>query len=463
MKKIICISAFFFMMCVTSSAQLSGGGDLNPDLKPPKKAQEAWQDLKIGLSVHWGPSSLGGKEISWARGEGASFTEAIDKETYDNFYKDFAPVNFDAEKWVELMNQWGIKYMAPTGKHHDGFALWFSDYSEYDMENAKLKIDIMKELSEACRKNDIMFGSYYSNLDWYHPDWYPYQHGGPGELFEVYDDTPNLDRYITYMKNQVIELIEKYGVDFLQFDGEWDSTYTHEIGSALYRKFHEVKPDILINSRIDVGRNHAEGHGNLDGEKYCGDYQERERITFLNNDVLGWLDHPWQAWVTLDKGQWSYRPNPELITLDELIVDMVNVIGNNGNYMINLGPQPDGNFDPEQVELMNSFGEWIQKHQEAIYGTRGGPFYPFEEGVSTRKGDKAWLYIIDSTAQKVELKPTKQKLKSAKVFGAKQKVPFELKDGVLIFNLTGIQSSDPLRIIELVFNKKVDMPEKVRK
>ena len=459
-KHILIIIVLTCLSYLSSFSQLSGGGDLNPDLKSPKKAQEAWQDLKIGLSVHWGPSSIGGKEISWARGEGASFTEAVDKETYDNFYKEFAPINFDAEKWVGLMKQWGIKYMAPTGKHHDGFALWFSDYSEYDMENAKLKIDIMKELSQACKKNDIMFGSYYSNLDWYHPDWHPYQHGGPGELFEVYDDTPNLDRYITYLENQVIELIEKYEVDFLQFDGEWDSTSTHEIGSAWDRKCHDVKPNILINSRIDVGRNHADGHGDLDGEKYCGDYQERERITFLNNDVLGWLDHPWQAWVTLDKGQWSYRPNPELITLDELILDMVKVIGNNGNYMINLGPQPDGNFDPEQVELMNGFGEWIHKHSDTVYGTRGGPFYPFAAGVSTRKGKKAWLFITDSSAQRIQLKSPEQRLKSAQVFGTVKKVPFEFRDGLLSFDLSKINHTRPVLVLELAYNRTVEMQKK---
>lgn len=450
----------FFLFFGNAFAQLSGGGDLNPDLKAPKKTQEAWMDLRIGLSVHWGPSSLGGHEISWARGEGASFTEAIDKETYDNFYKDFAPVNFDANKWVKLMKRWGVKYMAPAGKHHDGFALWFSDYTEYDMENAKLKIDIMKELSEVCKKNDIMFGSYYSNLDWYHPDWIPYQHGGPGELFEVYRDTPNLERYFKFMKNQVIELIEKYGVDFIQFDGEWDSTYTHEVGSQLYRRLHEVKPDILINSRIDVGRNHAEGHGNLDGQKYCGDYQERERITFLKNDVLGWLDHPWQAWVTLDKGQWSYRPNPELITLDELILDMVNVIGNNGNYMINLGPKPDGSFDEEQVELMNGFGKWIHAHDKAIYGTRGGPFYPFEEGVSTRKGKKAWLFITNLEAENLQLNNPNQKLLSAKVYGSDKKVTFKTEGDIINFDLPKAEKNAPVLVIELKFEEGVEMQQK---
>lgn len=210
-------------------AQLSGGGDLNPDLKAPAEAQERWMDLRIGLSVHWGPSSHGGEEISWSR------NSKIKKEVYDNYYKEFAPDKFDAKEWAQLMKRWGVRYMAPTAKHHDGFCLWYSYYTDYDMENAKLKVDIMKELAKACKKEDIMFGAYYSNLDWYHPDWYPYQYGGPGPLFEQYDDTPNLERYFKFFENQVVELIDNYDVDFVQFDGEWDSTYTHQVGSCFLR------------------------------------------------------------------------------------------------------------------------------------------------------------------------------------------------------------------------------------
>ena len=198
------ISMVFVLLSINAVAQLSGGGDLNPDLKAPKEAQEKWMDLRVGLSVHWGPSSLGGEEISWSR------SRQIPKETYDNYYKEFAPVKFDADEWARLMKRWGIKYMAPTAKHHDGFCLWYSDYSDYDMSNAKHRVDIMAELARACKKHDIMLGAYYSNLDWYHPDWAPYNFGGPGPLFEKKEDSPNLERYFKFFENQCIELINKY-------------------------------------------------------------------------------------------------------------------------------------------------------------------------------------------------------------------------------------------------------------
>ncbi|MCL3782028.1 hypothetical protein EMN47_16700 [Prolixibacteraceae bacterium JC049] len=447
----------FLIICLllvhSTYAQLSGGGDLNPEMSAPKKTQEKWMDLRIGLSVHWGPSALGGKEISWSR------HSIIPKEKYDNFYKEFAPEKFNAEEWAKLMKRWGVKYMAPTGKHHDGFCLWFSDYTTYDMENAKLKVDIMQELAKACKKHGIMLGSYYSNLDWYHPDWYPYLYGGPGPLFEKKSDSPNLERYFKFFEDQVVELITKYDLDFLQFDGEWDSTYTHEVGSRLYKRFHEVKPEILLSSRIDIGRRSAGNgnHLNMDGKKYCGDYQERERVVNHGNNVIAWLDHPWQAWVTIDKTQWSYNPKPDLMNVNDLIIDLVSVVGNNGNYMINLGPRPDGSFDAEQIALMDEMGKWLKKYGKAIYGTRGGPFYPFPEGVSTRKGKKAWLFITDSKTTKIVLPNVTERLLSAKVFGKQQHVNYNVEKGFISFDLPQKQTTEPVRIIELKFDKKVEM------
>ncbi|MEN7546888.1 alpha-L-fucosidase [Rapidithrix thailandica] len=459
MKRLILLVFVLMSIIHLSQAQLSGGGDLNPDLKAPKEAQERWMDRRVGLSVHWGPSALGAEEISWSR------DSRIKKEFYDNFYKQFNPVKFDANEWVWLMKRWGIKYMSPTGKHHDGFCLWYSDYTPYDMENAKRKIDIMAELSKACKKNDIMFGSYYSNLDWYHPDWAPYQYGGPGPLIEKQKDSPNLERYYRFMENQVIELIEKYGVEFIQFDGEWDDTYTHEVGSRLYRRFHEVKPDVLLSSRIDIGRR-SEGSGNhlyMDGQKYAGDYQERERLVNHGNNITSWLDHPWQAWVTIDKTQWGYNHDPVLMTGDELILDMVSVVGNNGNYMINLGPRPDGSFEAEQIALMDELGLWLNKHQKAIYGTRGGPFYPFKHGVSTRKGKKAWLMITDQNVDKLYLPKLQQQIVNARVFGTDNKVAFSVHQDLLSFELTGIQYEGPVTVIELEFDEEVEMGPKMKK
>ncbi|MFI3295821.1 MAG: alpha-L-fucosidase, partial [Rikenellaceae bacterium] len=446
------------IFCTTTSLsqdKLSGGGDLNPDLRVPYQAQQEFLDLRIGLSVHWGPSSLGGKEISWSRGD------LIPKETYDAYYKDFNPVDFDAKQWCQLMERWGIKFIAPTAKHHDGFALWFSDYSDYDMQNAAYPIDIMEELRRECEKSGIVLGAYYSNLDWYHPDWTPYLYGGPGDLFPLYDDTPNMERYLLYMKNQVSELIEKYGVKFVQFDGEWDATYTHEIGSRLYRELHEVESDILLSSRIDIGRRSegANNHLYMDGQKYAGDFMDRERLVNHGNNVTEWFDDAWQAWVTIDRTQWSYNPTPQLMTAHEMIEDMIGVIGNNGNYMINVAPTPSGTFVPEQIALMDTLGMWIHAHSEAIYGTRGGAYYPFDQGVSTRKGNKVWLFIIDNEVVDLQLPSLSQKILSATVFGTSTPVSYDDRGQVTTFVLPP-GDGEQIRVVELSFGEEVRMSER---
>ncbi len=448
---------FSSFVVLGQTTYLSGGGNLNPDLKAPVEAQNRWQDLRVGLSVHWGPSSLGGKEIGWSRGT------VIPVKEYDAYYKKFNPSKFDANEWCRFMKRWGIRYISPTAKHHDGFAIWFSDYSPYTMREAALPIDIMAELKKACDKHGIVLGAYYSNIDWFHPDWAPYKHGGPGTLFEKQDDSPNLERYFDYMEKQVCELITKYDLEFIQFDGEWDSTYTHKIGSRMYRRFHEVKPDILLNSRIDIGRRMAgaNSHIELDGTKYCGDFQDRERLVNRHNNITKWGDHPWQAWVTIDKRQWSYNPDPQLMEVKELIRDLVEVVGCNGNYMINLGPSPEGDFAPEQIALMDSLGLWLEDHAEAIYGTRGGPYYPFEGGVSTRKGNKAWIFITDNDLKTVALPSLPQKIRSVCDFETGTEVEVSDRKGKTTFILPEVKPDEPVRVIQLTFKENVQMhPEK---
>lgn len=272
-------------------------------------------------------------------------------------------------------------------------------------------------------------------------------------------DSPDLARYFDYMANQVCELIDRYDLAFIQFDGEWLATYTHEIGSEMYRRFHNRKPDILLNTRIDIGRRMAgvDNHIDLDGTKYAGDFQDRERLTNRGNQVAVWGDHPWQAWVTIDRSQWAYNPSPKLMTAAELIRDMVGIVGSNGNYMINLGPRPDGAFEPEQVALMDTLGMWLKRYGKAIYGTRGGPYYPFDGGVSTWNGRRAWLLITDSALQMLELPNPPQRLVSARDGCSGDKVGFTVSETGTRFELPTSQAEEPVRVVELKFAAPVDM------
>ncbi len=412
MKKIIVL----LLICHFSFGQKIGGGDLNPGIYTNQKAIEKFQNMRLGVSIHWGPNSVGGKEISWSRGVETSQAE------YDNFYKSFNPTKFNADEWVKIIDAFGAKYVTITTKHHDGFSMWHSDFSEYDIEATPFKRDILKELSEACKKKGVVFGTYYSSLDWYHPD-YPIEkreHGAPGALFPKNSDSPNMNRYFTYMKNQINELITKYNTQIIQFDGDWDPNWTHAVGSDMYLYIRKLNDNILVNNRTDKGR-HPNGtlsNAPWNAQIFAGDFEERERLTASTNDdgtgqinMLGKASYPWQAWVTLDNSQWSWKPNFKFRSSEDVVIDFLKTIGDGGNYFINIGPRPDGTFEKSAVDIITKAGVWIKKHADAIYGTKGGPFVFENKYTSTVKGKIINLFVFDNSINKITLKETK-KLKS---------------------------------------------------
>jgi len=429
------ISSFILILLLISSdgiTQNRGGGNLNPGISTNQESIEKFMDLRLGLSIHWGPSSIGGKEISWSR------DKEIPKEIYDNYYKTFNPSEFDAREWVELAIEGGMKYISITSKHHDGFSLWPSSYTEYDISSTPFKRDIVKELSEACKNEGLVFGSYYSIIDWYHPDYQPYNHGGPGELYPQFDDTPNFERYIIFMKNQLKELVIDYGAKIIQFDGEWDPTWNHQLGSDLYMYVRKLNDDVLVNSRTDVGRFNLNAEtGMWDWRIYAGDFEERERmVDWVQNEthILGKSDSPWQAWVTVDQAQWSWNETPRLLSSDEVIIDLLKTIGDNGNYLINLGPRPDGTFHPDQVALVKEFGKWVRKYSEGIYGTRGGPFSQEDSYTSTIKDQTVYLFVYDHSLNKIKLDAGKHKVERVSDFEGEE-LSYSMENNSLIIEV----------------------------
>ena len=187
----------------------------------PDDPMQAWRDMKFGLFVHWGPVSLVGTEIGWSRGR------EVPSEEYDQLYKRFNPTLFDAEAWVTVAKRAGMKYLVLTSKHHDGFCLWPSKYTDYHIGNTPFKRDVMRELADACAKHGIQFCTYHSICDWYHPD---YPLGSPGGSTKK--PNPNMPRYYEYLRNQTREIIENYGpLGIMWFDGEWEEPWTLEYGN----------------------------------------------------------------------------------------------------------------------------------------------------------------------------------------------------------------------------------------
>jgi alpha-L-fucosidase len=411
------IILFFISLLISHTAlpQKTGGGELNPGIYTNEKSLEQFKNMRFGLSIHWGPNVNAAKEISWSRGKETS------KEEYDTLYKQFNPVKFNSSGWVKLIQDFGMRYVLITSKHHDGFSMWHSDYSVYDVEATPFKRDILKELSDECSKKGIVFGTYYSTLDWYHPDYQPYGPGGPGRLFPKFNDTPNQQRYWVYVKNQVRELITKYHSQIIQFDGDWDSTFTHSIGSDLYLYIHALNNKVLVNSRTDKGRFPPPPYNKKEpwrADIFAGDFEERERITenFAQNGekVYGKSKHPWQAWVTADKSQWSWKPNPSQLSAQDIITDLLKTIGDDGNYLINIGPRPDGTFEPSIVSAMRQVGNWVKAHAGAVYNTRGGIFTEEGKYTSTQKNNTVNLFVFDNPSAQLTLKNSNKKLVSVK-------------------------------------------------
>jgi len=366
-----------------------------------------WRDARLGMFIHWGPVSLKGTEIGWSRGKQVPLQE------YDHLYKQFNPEKFDASEWVAIAMAAGMKYMVLTTKHHDGFCLWNTKTTSYNITSTPFKRDVVKELALACKKEDVVFCAYYSILDWYHPDYNTSSHGGPGYQLPE-GQTPDMNRYERYMKAQLRELVTNYGpIGVLWFDGEWEEPWTHDRGVDLYNYVSELQPSILINNRVDKGRKGMHG-GTKDRTVYKGDFDTPEqRIGTFQTD---W---PWESCITLCS-QWAWKPNDTMKTLQECIHTLVLTAGGDGNLLLNVGPMPDGRIEPRQVDCLREIGKWLKTNGKTIYGTRGGPFSPGKWGASTCKEKWIYLHVLKWPGKTLCLSAIPQKVVNAKLMNGNE-------------------------------------------
>ncbi len=337
-----------------------------------------WTQAKFGMFIHWGPVSLKGTEISWSRGAQVPIDE------YDMLYQSFNPTLFDAANWVATAKVAGMKYLVITAKHHDGFSLWNSDLTDYDITATPYELDVLAELSQECARQGIRFCVYYSICDWHHPD-YPTDSPGGGGTKQSH----NMDRYVHFMKGQLKELVEHYGpLGIIWFDGEWEEPWTVEYGDDLYHFIRSLQPDIIVNNRVNKARHGMAGTSRED-IAYPGDYDTPEQqIGSFNRN------RPWETCMTIGE-QWSWKPNDQIKTLKECLSTLIRVVGGDGNLLFNVGPMPDGRIEPRQVERLKEMGDWLEQFGAGIYDTRGGSFKPGPWGASTCRENSVYLFIIE--------------------------------------------------------------------
>ena len=378
---------------------LTGGACLAADptgkvLKAKPDAVEAWKDMRFGMFICWGPVSLTGKEVGWSRGNPTPIEE------YDALYKKWNPDKFDAREWAKVVKEAGARYVVFLLKHHDGFCLWDTKQTDYNVMNGPFKRDVAREFAAACREQGLGFFPYYSTCDWHHPD-FPLT--GPGGT--VQRITSNLDRYTDYLEAQVKELITGYG----PLVGIWfdvPQRFDRARGERVIRFVRSLQPDLLVNNRTGAP----------------GDFDTPEQTIGRCQ-----FERPWESCITLGT-QWSWMPNDSLKPYADALRLLVACAVGDGNLALNTNPMPDGRIEPRQVESFRQIGRWLKQYGESIYRTRGGPFVapgggriqahsdkfampsgPWWGG-STHQGNTIYLHILRWPAETITLPAIKPRI-----------------------------------------------------
>ena len=385
MKRLLYLFIFLFAVIAHIPAAENKKGD-----EEDNERMAWWREARFGMFIHWGLYAIpaGEWEGNTNHAEWIRTTAQIPIEQYDKFVDEFNPFKFNADEWVRMARDAGMKYIVITSKHHDGFNLFDSEYTDYDIMSTPFKRDMMEELANACRKYGLKICWYYSIMDWHHPDYLP-RRGWENRSPEGAD----LERYIAYMKNQLKELIQNYGdIGVLWFDGEWEETWAHGYGKDLYNYVRSLQPSIIINNRVDIGRAGMQGL-TREGE-YAGDFGTPEQE--IPPTGLPGID--WETCMTMNN-HWGYNKNDDnWKSTEDLIQKLADIASKGGNFLLNVGPTAEGLFPQPSIDRLAAIGEWMKTNSEAIYGTQASPFKHLSWGRCTQKsiegGTRLYLHVF---------------------------------------------------------------------
>jgi alpha-L-fucosidase len=356
------------------------------ELLLPDKDMEWYKDAKFGMFIHWGLYSIVGK------GEWVMFNKLMDVDKYAELSKQFEAKKFNADAWVSVAEEAGMKYMVLVTKHHDGFALWDSEASKdgFNSMNSAAHKDFVADYVTAARKKGLHVGLYYSPLDWRFPGFFfPTMYRASAEEMKAQ----------TY--GQIRELLTSYGkIDLLWYDGGGDDWlglgglesggkqpgwHTRDKTKPYSGDFHweplklnsmvrELQPKIVINPRSG----------------WMGDFDTREK-----EDGGMQTDRPWERCYTISKGGWGWIPNAKVRSLDTLLTKFVGAVCKGGNFLLNVGPNAAGEIEPTQIERLKEMGRWLKVNGESIYSTRGGPIdFDDKWGGTTQKGNCIYVHVL---------------------------------------------------------------------
>lgn len=367
------------------------------------KAMNAFRNYGLGQFIHWGLYAIPGNEWEGISArQGAAASEWIRAwrgptapkdwvQTYDNLYKQFNPKSFDPVKWAKDAKMMGAKYMIFTTKHHDGFALWPTKYANYNISQTPYKKDIVKAVVDAYTAEGIDVFLYFSVLEWNNPDYM-------GKVPQTNEEKEKYNRFLNYTRNQLLELLDLYPqIKGLWFDGTWDRSWinAYEFTYKLEQEMREKHPGLIIGSRFrndEHGKRHFDSNGDL-----LGDYEQGWERKLPGE--YKWLNgNDWDAVMTIPPNGWGYMKDWSglyIKTTDDLLAMLMHSVSMNGNFVLNFGPDGDGNMHPGEDKIMQEIGDWMRVNQEAVYGVRHSEFPLSKLGYYTQKDSVLYLTVFN--------------------------------------------------------------------
>jgi alpha-L-fucosidase len=401
------------------------------------KSREWFQDAKFGLFIHWGVYSVLGD------GEWVMNTQKIDKKTYEKLPDFFNPVNYDPKEWVALVKAAGMKYITITSKHHDGFAMFDSKLTDWDIvDRTPYKKDVLKMLAEECRKEGIKLFFYHSQLDWYQENYFPL--GGTGQT-SGRPASGDWYKYLDFMDGQLKELLTNYGdIGGIWFDGFWDKKDADWRLGKTYSLIHSLQPATLI-----ANNHHLAPYPGEDFQAFEKDLPGKNTTGFSGESKVGTL--PLETCETMNNS-WGFNlQDKRFKSTKNLIQYLVKAAGFNSNFLLNVGPMPNGRIQPEFVKTLTEMGIWMAKNGETVYGTRGGPVSPKSWGVTTQKGNKIFVHILNAEENSILLPEFGKKVKNITLFSTGAKLKFKQDSFGIAVSVPSeiIDETDTILVIEI--------------
>ena len=392
------------------------------------QARKEFQDNKFGIFLHWGIYSMFGQ------GEWYMNNDNIDCHEYAKVASGFYPSRFDAHEWVAAIKASGARYICITSRHHDGFSMFHTKYSDYNVVDATpFKRDVIKELAEECQKQGIKLHLYYSHLDWTREDYYPLGRTGHGTGRTSHGEWAT---YYEFMNHQLTELLTTYGpIGAIWFDGMWDQPdgFDWKLDEQ-YALIHKLQPACLI------GNNHHKApYPGEDFQMFERDLPGENKAGFSGESVVGRL--PLETCETMN-GMWGYQiKDQNYKSVTELVRLLVRAAGKGANLLMNIGPQPNGELPAVAVERLRGVGKWMSENGDTIYGTAAGNVMTASWGTTTRKGNMLYVHLLTDEMPQFVTLPLTEKVLSSNVFHTGEKVKWEKIQGGIVLHTENLEPS----------------------